>query len=246
MTSTVLPGVSVCFPVYNEEATVGGVLQEAHGLLSGSGIDYEIIVCDDGSSDKSGAVIDDCAGRLGRMRVIHHKANLGIRRTFEELYKEAKKDFVFLNATDGQWPTGILLEMLPLARDWDIVVAARKEKPYGPVRRFISWSFNAVPVILFGVRTFDAGAVKLVRREIIGRFPIVSVSPFSEAERLIRAARAGYRITSYTVSVSSRKTGRSHGVKPGLLLAALADIFRVAYSVYSGSDKRGDSGDGKR
>ena len=73
-----------------------------------------------------------------------------------------------------------------------------------------TWGFNTVPLILFGVRTFDAGAVKLTRREIIQRFPLVSTSPFSEAERIIRATRAGYRVTEYPVEVSLRKTGRAH------------------------------------
>ena len=53
------PSVSVCFPAYNEEATIRDVIEEAHDLLSASGIDYEIIVCNDGSSDATGSIIDD-------------------------------------------------------------------------------------------------------------------------------------------------------------------------------------------
>jgi hypothetical protein len=125
--------------------------------------------------------------------------------------------------------------MLPLTKEWDIIVASRIKKHYGLLRQFVSWGFNAVPLILFRVRTFDAGAVKLTRREIIQRFSLVSTSPFSEAERIIRANRAGYRITDYPVEVSLRKTGRARGVRFRFLLRALLDIPRVWWDLHNRS-----------
>ncbi len=227
MTDVKMPSVSVGFPVYNEKQTVGEVLHEAHELLANSGIDYEILVCDDGSTDGSRNIIENMAGRFRDLRVINHPHNLGIRATFEHLYKEARKEFVFVNSTDRQWDTSVLLEMLPLLRNADVVIASRKQKPYRLFRRLVSWVFNLLPRLLFNVRTFDAGAVKLMKREIIERFPLVSKTPFSEAERLIRAARAGYRIVEYPVRVSPRASGRSHAIKLNVLLSALADVFRV-------------------
>lgn len=226
-----LPSVSLCFPAYNEELTVAGVILEADQLMSASGYDYEIIVCDDGSQDRTGEIIDRLATELSRIRVIRHKKNTGIQSTFEELYGESSKDFVFLNSTDGQWDTRIVLEMLPMTDRWDIIVASRKRKPYTKVRLFISWVYNTMPLILFGVKTYDAGAVKLVRKEIINKIRLISKSPFGEAERMIRAARAGYRVTEYPVEVRARKTGHSHGVRWGLLVQSIVDIFRVWWSI---------------
>ncbi len=91
----------------------------------------------------------------------------------------------------------------------------------------MSWGFNLVPRLLFGVATRDAGAVKLVRREIIDRFTLVSRSPFSEAERLVRAARAGYRITEHPTATKPRERGRSRGASRRLVLEALGDVWRV-------------------
>jgi glycosyltransferase involved in cell wall biosynthesis len=222
-----LPSVSVCFPAYNEEATIECVLTEAHDLLSASGLDYEILVCDDGSVDRTGRIVETVAGHLSRMRVLHNPGNQGIRATFERLYRESSKDFVFLNSTDQQWETRVLFDLLPLTSEFDIVIATRNDKHYGLGRRLVSGVFNLIPVVLFGVRTYDAGAVKLVRREIIERFALVSRSPFSEAERLIRAARAGYRIAAYPVHVAERRTGRERGVSLRALTQALADVIRV-------------------
>jgi glycosyltransferase involved in cell wall biosynthesis len=222
-----LPSVSVCFPAYNEEATVAYALREADALLKNSDLDYEILVCDDGSEDGTGAIISELAGSIARMTALRNERNQGIRDTFERLYRTARKDLVFLNATDGQWPTKCLFEMLPLIGEWDIVVASRRDKHYGPVRAIVSWANNWIPKVFFGVRTFDAGSVKLMRREIIEGLPILSKSTFSEAERLIRAARSGYRITEVPVDTAPRRTGVAHGVSFGAVMAACVDALRV-------------------
>lgn len=228
-----LPSVSVCFPAYNEEATIADVLREAHGLLSESGLKYEILVCNDGSSDRTGAIIDEIAVEIPNLRVLHHRRNLGVCATFEYLYAQATNEFVFLNSTDRQWDTGIIFDMLPLTSNWDVIVASRINKHYGIIRRFVSWGFNLVPSMLFRVRTSDAGAVKLQRREIIQRFTLVSHSPFSEAERLIRASLAGYRITEFPVRTSVRQRGIAHGVRFGLVVGSLIDVLRVSWVLRS-------------
>lgn len=222
-----MPSVSVCFPAYNEQATIESVLTDAHELLSTSGLDYEILVCDDGSLDNTARIAEEIATRLPRIRVLHNKKNLGIRETFERLYREASNELVFLNSTDRQWETRILLEMLPVMSEFDIVIASRKNKHYGVSRSFTSWLFNLIPPLLFGVKTYDAGAVKLVRREVIKRFALVSRSPFAEAERLIRAERAGYRIASYPVKVSERRSGKARGAKLSSVIEAGMDVVRV-------------------
>jgi dolichol-phosphate mannosyltransferase len=236
------PSVSVCFPAYNEEATINDVLEEAHALLSGSELDYEILVCNDGSADGTGRIIDDIARRRPKFRVIHHVRNLGIRDTFEHLYSEASKEFVFLNSTDRQWDTRILFEMLPDAANWDVIIASRTNKQYSATRTFVSWCFNKIPQALFGVRTHDAGAVKLVRREIITRFPLVSRSPFSEAERLIKAARAGYRITEHPVSIAPRTSGKARGVSLKSVTEAGRDVFRVWWNLRRKPEPNEDGG----
>jgi glycosyltransferase involved in cell wall biosynthesis len=221
------PSVSVCFPAYNEAAQIREVVEEAAGLLRDAGLEHEILACDDGSADATGRILDELAAALPVLRVLHNERNRGMQYTFERLYREAAKEFVFLNAADRQWPTRCLFDLLPLAGEYDIVVAARRDKHYGVVRRIVSAGFNAIPRRLFGVETHDAGAVKLVRREIYERFPPVSRSPFAEAERMIRAARAGYRIAAVPVATAPRRAGRARGGDPRLVLASLADVWRV-------------------
>lgn len=226
--------VSVCFPAYNESQTIRAVLEDARALLAHSNLDYEVLICDDASTDETPAIIRDVAAGDPRIRAWRHDQNQGIFATFEELYAKATKEFVFLNATDGQWETRILLDLLPLTTFADVVIASRRDKQYTPVRGAVSWAFNALPRLLFGVNTYDAGAVKLIRREIIARWALVSRSPFSEAERLIRAARHGYRIVEYPVDTTSRRGGRGQRAKWSLVRGAAVDLVRVWWALRRG------------
>lgn len=228
------PSVSVCFPAYNEEKTVGLVLQNAYDFLKNNPINFELLVCNDASKDKTGEIINDFADGKPEVRVIDHLENKGIRDTFEELNRSARNSYVFLNSTDGQWKTESLLQMLPMTKDWDVIIASRIKKPYGTNRLFISWFFNFLPRILFGVNTFDAGAVKLVKREIIEKIPLISITPFSEAERIIRAVKSGYRVTEYPVDVEYRKTGKSTAIKWSVLRHTVTDVVRVWLDVTFG------------
>lgn len=221
------PSVSVCLPAYNEQASIGEVLDEADRLLRNGRIEYEILVCDDGSRDATAAIIAAASQRIPGLRVLTNPSNMGIHYTFERLYRSATKDFVFLNSTDRQWPTQCLFDLLALADRHDIIVARRKNKHYGAARAAVSLGFNLLPRLAFGVETYDAGAVKLVRREIIERFGLVARSPFSEAERMIRAAGAGYRITAVDVETHPRTAGASSGASPRIVALALRDAAKL-------------------
>lgn len=221
------PSLSVCLPAYNEEPTIREVLEEIHQLLNESGLEYEVLICNDGSSDKTGEIIKAVASKLPNFRVIDHKVNQGIVPTIKELYAAAKKNYVYVNSVDKQWDTRIVFDLLKMTDRWDLIIASRKEKHYTPYRRFVSYVFNLVPRLLFTTQTYDAGASKLFKREILQELPNISTSPFSEAERIIRAYRAGYRITSYPVDIQPRKSGNAKGISLRLITASLRDTLKV-------------------
>jgi glycosyltransferase involved in cell wall biosynthesis len=225
------PSISVCIPSYNEEATIESAVAQIEVVLDKLQCDYEILICDDASSDRTGEFIRRMTSKNPHLRPIFHQENKGIRATFEELYESATKDAVFLIPSDLEWPPETLLSLVASFGEADIVIASRINKNYGIFRSFISHIFNLTPLMLFGVKTNDAGAVKLVRRKIIQRIQIISRSPFSEAERLIRAARLGYRVRSIPTVTQKRRSGVSHGIRLGVLVTAISDVCRVWWDI---------------
>lgn len=226
-----LIGISVCIPAYNEEATIESAVTQIEAVLRKMPCDYEIIICDDASADHTGEIIRKLSLQNPRLRPIFHEKNQGIRATFEELYAAATKDAVFLLPSDLEWPPEILPSLIEHFAEADIVIASRINKNYGIARTMVSSIFNLIPWMLFGVKINDAGAVKLVRREIIHSMRIISQSPFSEAERIIRAVRAGYRLESVPTVTRRRAAGVSHGVRLKVLFAAASDVLRVWWDI---------------
>src|SRR5437588_12525198 len=140
-------GVSICIPAYNEEATIEEAIRSAAATLQRSGLAGEIAVLDDCSADRTWAILRHLKGAVPNLQIRRHETNQGIAKTFTELYHWASMDLVFLNSADGQWKMQILLDMLPLMKDSDLIVARRKHKYYKLNRWIVYWSFNLLPLL---------------------------------------------------------------------------------------------------
>jgi glycosyltransferase involved in cell wall biosynthesis len=218
--------LSILFPAYNEEAAIRGVVEEADTALRRSGFTYEIVVLDDASTDRTEAILQDLAKELPALRLMRHEKNRGIAVTLGDLFAAARGEWLFNNGSDGQWKTAEVLRMLPLADGpRTIVVGRRKVKHYGPWRAFVSAMYNLLPRVLFGVRTYDAGSIKLVPRSLMEDVKPRSAGVFRECERLIRAARAGYRIVPLDVDCAPRIAGTAGGARPALVAGAVRDLM---------------------
>jgi len=218
-------GLTICIPAYNEEATIRQVVTEADATLEQRSMPGEILVIDDCSTDRTWQILSDAQKTLPRLQLRRHETNQGIASTFAELYQWADRELVFLNSADGQWKMNTLLELLPLANQYEIVVARRPVKHYSFGRQLVSWLFNALPVVFFATRTYDAGSVKLVRRAIYD-IPIISHGVFGEGERIIRAQRRGFRIGVRDVEHFPRTSGKALGARPPLVFEAMIDMLR--------------------
>ena len=218
-------GVSICIPAFNEQETIEKSVITAYETLQHAGLPGEILIIDDCSTDATWSILERLKDSVPNLQIRRHELNKGIAETFRELYNWASLDLVFLNSADGQWQMSTLIDMLPFIKDCDLVVARRKHKHYGLSRQLVSFLFNLAPLALFHTRTYDAGSVKLVRRQIYD-IPVKSRGVFVEAERIIRASRRGYRIMAVDVEHFPRVAGKAQGAKPSLVVEAVADLVR--------------------
>jgi glycosyltransferase involved in cell wall biosynthesis len=218
--------LSVVMPVYNEEAALPGVLDEALHALEHADFPAEILLVNDASTDRSAAILDSYqAAHPEIVRVLHHQANRGITGACQTLYDNARGDFIFINGSDGQWRTAECLRMMELRDRYDLIVGRRRRKQYSWQRLIVSSAFNLLPALLFGVRTYDAGSIKLFRREVLN-IPVLSRGPFREAERIIRARDQKYRIGVIDVDHFSRNGGKAGGAKFSLIAQSVGDLAR--------------------
>jgi dolichol-phosphate mannosyltransferase len=222
--------LSVVLPVYNEQDALPEVLAEAESALRSANFRYEIVFVDDASTDRSFEILEAFRQRHPDVRLLRHPANRGIAGAFETLYAAARGEYVFLNSSDGQWRTAECLRMMAVRDRFDLVIGKRRHKQYGWWRRLVSGAFNALPRLLFGAATHDAGSIKLFRRDVLA-IPLCSRGPFREAERILRARKRGFRVGVVEVEHRPRHGGRESGARWHLIFGALGDLGRCWWSM---------------
>jgi undecaprenyl-phosphate 4-deoxy-4-formamido-L-arabinose transferase len=218
-------------PVYNEEAALPAVLEEAIAVLADADFTSEIVLLDDASTDRSLEILQVYRQRHPHLlRILRHETNRGIAEAFRTLYGHAHGRYVFCNGSDGQCSTAECLPMMRICDRYDLVVGKRRRKQYRFDRYLVSAGFNWLPLLLFGVRTHDAGTIKLFRKDILD-IPLLSCSPFAEAERIIRARRRGFRVGVVPVAHHPRRGGKAAGARWRLVAMSLLDLARCFWAI---------------
>jgi glycosyltransferase involved in cell wall biosynthesis len=230
-----MASVSVFFPCYNEQGNVRRTVENALPVLEKLDADFEIIVVDDGSSDDTGRIADQMAGRDSRIRVVHHEHNLGYGAALQSGFAAATKELVFYTDGDGQFDINEMPPLLPLMEQWDIVSCYRLNRRDPFIRKINAWAWTKLVCFLFGLKIRDVDcAFKLYKREIFEQMTLSSTGALIDAEVLARAAQKGYRITQTGVHHYPRTVGVQTGAKLGVVLRAFKELFKLHRQIRSG------------
>jgi glycosyltransferase involved in cell wall biosynthesis len=223
-----VPSISLVMPAYNEEAAVAATAARCVAALQTCTDDWELVILDDASGDGTYAAMERIRDAdPAHVRIARHERNQGIATTFEDLYKMATKDYVFLIPADGEYPPEALKDAVPLLDQADIVICRRVRKNYTAYRQLISAAYRWMTVLLFGVDLYDPGTVKVVKREIYTGIPVICTSVYVEAERMIRAVKRGYHVAKVDIIQGSRTGGVARGARFTTVKAAALDIVRL-------------------
>jgi glycosyltransferase involved in cell wall biosynthesis len=226
-----LPLLSVAMPAYNEQACIEAVVLDHLRVLQSlcAAGEWELLCLDDGSDDGTLAILQALAAEHPGVRVERHERNLGLFESMTDAARLARGRYVYLTASDGQWPADNLARLLSALRqeNADVAVAVRDNRAsiYTAWRRVVSFFFRLLPRVLFGVDTLDPGSVKLAAREIFA-YDLVSRSPFAEAERLIVARARGLKVVAVPALFSHRAGGRASGARWCNITSSLRDVVR--------------------
>ena len=164
--------ISIVIPAYNEGQSVTDTLSELNTMLSQNGIEAEIIIVDDGSSDNT----SDLALRAGA-RVLRHHNNRGYGASLKTGITAASNDIIAMTDADGTYPFRYIPEMLESLDDTDMVVGARTGKnvhiPW--IRRPAKWALNKLANYVSGHKIPDINSgLRVFRKDtVLHYFPIL-------------------------------------------------------------------------
>ncbi len=221
-------GISVFFPCYNEEASVERTTLEALRALPGISDDFEIIIVNDGSTDRTGEIGDRLAKEHPHVRVVHNHPNLGYGGALQRGFREATKPWVFYTDGDGQFDFEDLHRILPLLDRYDIVSAYRSKRQDSLIRRINAWSWTVLVNVVLGLwlRDIDC-AFKVFPRRLFDEIEMKSMGALIDAEVLARAKRMGYSIGQIDVGHRPRLAGCQTGANVRVILRAFGELFRL-------------------
>ncbi|MBW7988901.1 MAG: glycosyltransferase family 2 protein [Planctomycetes bacterium] len=220
--------ISVFFPCYNEHGNVTGMVEQTLAVLEKLNADFEVIIVDDGSSDGTDTIADELAGGNDRVKVVHHRTNLGYGAALQSGFKAATKDLVFYTDGDGQFDIKEMPGLLGLIEQCDIVSCYRLNRQDNLVRKINAWCWTKLVCLLFGMKIRDIDcAFKLYKREIFDNLKLVSTGALIDAEILARAVRKGYRVEQQGVHHYPRTAGAQTGANLRVILRAFKELFRL-------------------
>ncbi|MGE0133483.1 MAG: glycosyltransferase family 2 protein [Blastocatellales bacterium] len=205
------PGITVFFPAFNDEGSIARLVREALAVLPQITNDYEVIVVNDGSSDGTGAVLDELASKTPRLRVIHHPRNRGYGGALRSGFENAAKDLIFYTDGDGQYDVREMTSLIPLMTEEIDVVNGYKIKRSDSRRRIVIGAiYKFMARLMFGLPIRDVDCdFRLMRREAIQSIELTSTSGVVCTEMVYKLRAAGYRFAETPVHHYPRLHGQS-------------------------------------
>jgi len=228
-----LQSISAVMPAYNEEANIAPQVLEVVDTLRSTVDDFEVIVVNDGSRDRTGEIVKELSAKDPQVRVVTHPRNLGYGAALYSGFVNAGKELVFLTDSDRQFDLSDLHRLLPLIAHADIVAGYRNPRRDPPIRVLNGIGWSALVTLLFGYMARDIDcAFKLFKRDILQHIKLTTRGATFSAEFLIRSKRAGYEIVEVGVHHRPRRAGSPTGARPDVIIRAFRELFRLRWQLW--------------
>jgi glycosyltransferase involved in cell wall biosynthesis len=207
--------LSVIIPVYNEELTIGNIIDRAKNAMQQITLTYEIIVVDDHSYDKSLEI----AGKHS-VKLFTLKKHLGKGYALRAGFAKAKGDIIITIDSDGSHrPEELSRIIMPILRDkTDLVIGSRYLNQRNVATRKLNAFgvriFNLLIQLLTGTSITDSqSGYRALKRQVLNKQRLKSGGYEIESEMLVKTAKEGFRVVEVPISFEQRTYGRS-GVDP--------------------------------
>jgi dolichol-phosphate mannosyltransferase len=218
------PRISVVVPVFDEEPNLAPLVAEIGAALAG--LDYELLVVDDGSRDATATTLARLAAQEARLRPLRHDRNYGQSAALATGFAAARGELlVTLDGDLQNDPADAPLLLAELDRGFDVVSGVRRRRQDSWVRKVSSRIANGVRRRVLDDGITDVGcSLKAYRTRVVKRLP-----PFAGMHRFLPAlARMeGARITELPVAHRPRRFGKSKYNISNRLWRGIADLLGV-------------------
>src|SRR5216110_2967924 len=227
------PSISVVYPMFNEEENIERAVNFAEAVFIDLSSDYEILIVNDASTDRSAELAEALARSNPCVKVFHHERNLKLGGALRTGFSNATKELVFY--CDSDLPVDLTelnraVHIMEFTRS-DIVSAFRFDRTTeGPLRTVYSVFYNLLIRFLFPLRVKDINfSFKLFKREMLNKVGLESEGSFIDAGLLIKSKLHGFKITQCGVAYFARNRGTATLASPDVIIKMIRELvaFRM-------------------
>ena len=221
-----LSGISVFLPCYNEEGNVERVVTALAPELSKISERFEIVVVDDGSSDRTGEIADALAAASPYVKVIHHSKNQGYGAAVFSGLCACTQPWIVLCDGDGQFEAADIGRLTAKTPTHDVVIGRRARRADPFIRRLNGRAWTLLMRLLLGIPVSDVDCgLKLFSRQLVDGLRLQATGAMISAELMAQLVRRGARICEVEVSHLPRVTGEQSGANPWVIMRAFKELF---------------------
>jgi len=222
-----VPGVSVVIPAYNEQESIGACLDELKSVMDGLGRPYEIVVVDDGSTDRTLEVLKEKKRVAAELVVLKFDRNYGQTAAFDAGFRAARGGIIVAMDADLQNDPADIPRLLELVGPWDVVCGYRQKRRDSLVRRVSSRIANWVRNKVTRDDIRDVGcSLRAMKAQCVERLKL-----YDGMHRFLPTLLKmdGWTVTQVPVNHRPRRWGRAKYGVWNRLFRALRDLMAVRW-----------------
>lgn len=225
--------LSFVIPAYNEEPNVVQALRRASSVLQTLHLDYEILLVNDGSRDRTGEIAKSMVGQIPHLHVVENKPNRGYGGALKSGFYAANKEWIAFAPSDNQFDFAQVRDLIAHTPQADLITGYRANDADPLMRRVNRWGWNNLVHLLFGYMTRDVDCgFKLFRREILQHVTLQSDGAMVDTELLAGAQARGYKIVEVPLKHLPRTAGSPTGANLRVILRAFRDLVRFRFRLW--------------
>lgn len=232
--------ISIVTPAYNEEKELEYAITEVNKVVSEIFDDYEILLFDDCSTDKTGEIADKLAQKIPNLRVFHNKKNMNMGYNFRMGIKHAKKDYIMLFSGPESNTFDTIKEFLLKVGEVPVLTSYIENARERPIhRRLVSHLVTSALNIMFGLNRKYYFGMQAYETKILKNTKITTNSFGVLIETLIRSVKAGYpnKEIPYEIRVHKLNTSSS-ALRPRNVLSILSMVIRLFWDIQIKRNKK--------
>ena len=224
-----IKNLTVFFPSYNEEENITETVEKAVRVLKGLKLDWEVLIINDGSTDKTGEVADNLVKKIPGVKVVHQE-NGGYGSALRSGFKNAKYDWVVYTDSDGQFDFSEITKFLDKTDEADLLLGYRLKRN-DPIYRLLfakGWALSLFIFFGLALKDVDCG-FKMVKKEVLEKIGNLTSTRggMINAELAIRTKKNGFQIAQIGVNHYPRTKGVPTGASIKVIIQSYLDLLNL-------------------